>query len=337
MTTTWRNLLALLLFIAAAPVFSQAASTGSGQAASAGSGQAYPTKPVRVLVPFSAGSAADILARILAPKLYEAWGHQFVVDNRPSAGGIVAGSIVATAVPDGYTLMLTSSAFAGSAALYPQMPYDSIRDFSAVMPIVSTPLFVVVAPSLGVNTLKELLALARQKPKQLNFASAGIGSGTHYATELFNHVAGISAVHVPYKGVPEGLNDTLSGRIHYFIAPVLPSLSLIRGGRVLALAATTPQRVPMLPEVPTAAEAGLSGYEYVGWFGILAPAKTPRAIIAKLHVEVSRVLESAEIRDKIASQGASVMRGTPEALEKLIREEIVTRRKIFTAAGIKPD
>ncbi len=317
----WRKLLALLLFTAAAPVFPQN----------------YPSKPVRVLVPFSGGSAADILARILAPKLYEAWGQQFVVDNRPSAGGIVAGGIVATAVPDGYTLMLTSSAFAGSAALYPKMPYDSIRDFSGIMPIVSTPLLVVVAPSLGVNTLKELLALARQKPKQLNFASAGIGSGTHYATELFNHVAGIAAVHVPYKGVPEGLNDTLSGRIHYFVTPVLPSLSLIRSGRLLALAATTPQRAAILPDVPTAIEAGLPGYEYEGWFGILAPAKTPRAIIAKLNTEVTRILLSADIRDKIANQGAAIKVGTPEALEKLIRDEIVTRRKIFSALGLKPD
>ena len=311
--------------------------TISMQTVAAQTNSAYPTKPVRVLVPFSGGSAADILARIIAPKLYDAWGQQFVVDNRPSAGGIVAGGIVATAVPDGYTLMLTSSAFAGSAALYPKMPYDSVRDFSAIMPIVNTPLFVLVAPSLGVKSLQELLALARQKPKQLNFASAGIGSGTHYATELFNHVAGISAVHVPYKGVPEGLNDTLSGRIHYFVAPVLPSLSLIRSGRLLALAATTPQRVPILPEVPTAAEAGLPGYEYVGWFGMLAPAKTPRAIISQLNSEVGRILESAEIRDKIANQGAAIMPGTPEALEKLIRDEIVTRRKIFVAAGIKPD
>jgi tripartite-type tricarboxylate transporter receptor subunit TctC len=246
--------------------------TISMQTVAAQTNSAYPTKPVRVLVPFSGGSAADILARLIAPKLYEAWGQQFVVDNRPSAGGIVAGGIVATAVPDGYTLMLTSSAFAGSAALYPKMPYDSIRDFSGIMPIVSTPLFVVVAPSLGVKTLKELLALA-----------------------------------------------------------------LIRSGRLLALAATTPQRVPMLPEVPTAAEAGLPGYEYVGWFGMLAPAKTPRAIIAKLNSEVRRILESAEIRDKIANQGAAIMPGTPEALEKLIREEIVTRRRIFAAAGIKPD
>jgi len=290
-----------------------------------------------MLVPFSPGSASDILARLIGPKLNEAWGQQFVVDNRPSAGGTVAGSIVATALPDGYTLLVTSSAFAGSAALYNNLPYDSVRDFAPITQIASTPLIIVVAPSLGVKTLKELLALAKQKPGQLNFASTGIGSGTHYAAELFNYVAGISAVHVPYKGVPEGLNDTLSGRTHYHVAPVLPAMSLIRSGRLLALAVTTTQRIALLPDVPTAAEAGVPGYEYDGWYGVIAPAKTPRAVINKLHTEIARILESADIRDKIVSQGAAVKTGGPQAFEKLIREEIVTRRKIFTAAGVKAE
>ena len=321
MNAGWRNTLAVLLFLAASPVLSQA----------------YPSKPVRMLVPFSPGSASDILARLIGPKLNEAWGQQFVVDNRPSAGGTVAGSIVATALPDGYTLLVTSSAFAGSAALYNNLPYDSVRDFAPITQIASTPLIIVVAPSLGVKTLKELLALAKQKPGQLNFASTGIGSGTHYAAELFNYVAGISAVHVPYKGVPEGLNDTLSGRTHYHVAPVLPAMSLIRSGRLLALAVTTTQRIALLPDVPTAAEAGVPGYEYDGWYGVIAPAKTPRAVINKLHTEIARILESADIRDKIVSQGAAVKTGGPQAFEKLIREEIVTRRKIFTAAGVKAE
>ena len=309
--------------MAALPVFSQSNN--------------YPTKPIRIVVPFSAGSPSDILARLIGPKLYEAWGQQVVVDSRPSAGGTVAGSIVATALPDGYTLLLTSSAFAGSAALYPKLPYDSIRDFSGITQIASTPLLLVVAPSLGVKTLEEFLALARQKPKQLNFASAGIGSGTHYASELFNFTAGISAVHVPYKGVPEGLNDMISGSIHYYVAPVLAALPLIRSGRLLALAASARQRIALLPEVPPAAEAGLPGYEYDGWFGVLAPSKTPRTIINKLNAEVGRILESAEIRDKIAALGGVPKPSTPEALEKLIRDEIVKRRKVFQAAGVKPE
>ena len=311
--------LAVLLLIAASPVFSQQ----------------YPTRPIRIVVPFSAGSATDILARLIGPKLYEAWGQQVVVDNRSSAGGTVAGGIVAGAAPDGYTLLLTSSAFAGSAALFDKLPYDSVKDFAGIMQIAGTPLVIVVAPALGVKTLKDLIALAKQKPKQLNFASSGIGSGTHYASELLNLTAGISAVHVPYKGVPEALNDTISGRTHYFTAPTLPSIPLIKSGRLLALAASSAQRIALLPEVPTAAEAGLPAYEYDGWYGILAPAKTPRGIIDRLNTEVGRILESSDVRDKIVALGGVVKTSTPEVFEKLIRDEIVTRRKVFSAAGAK--
>jgi tripartite-type tricarboxylate transporter receptor subunit TctC len=313
--------LAMLLFTAASPVFSQA----------------YPAKPIRIVVPFTAGSASDILARFIGPKLYETWGQQVVVDNRSSAGGTVAGGIVAAATPDGHTLMLTSSAFAGSAALYDKLPYDSIKDFSGVSQVAATALVVVVSPGLGAKTLKELIALARQKPKQFNFASSGIGSGTHYGSELFNMAAGISAVHVPYKGVPEAVNDTLTGRIHFFITPLLPTISLIQNGRLLALGVTTTQRVPMLPDVPTVAEAAIPGFEYDGWFGIFAPSKTPRLVITKLNKEVVRILETTDVREKILKQGALARASTPEAFDKLVRDEIVTRRKVFSAAGVKPE
>ena len=286
-------------------------------------------------MPFSAGSATDILARLIGPKLYESWGQQVVVDNRSSAGGTVAGGIVAGAAPDGYTLLLTSSAFAGSAALFDKLPYDSVKDFAGIMQIAGTPLVIVVAPTLGVKTLKELIALAKQKPKQLNFASSGIGSGTHYGGELFNLTAGISAVHVPYKGVPEGLNDTISGRTHYFVAPTLPSIPLVKSGRLLALAVTPAQRIALLPDVPTIAEAALPGFEYDGWYGILAPAKTPRAVVERLNKEVSRILETPDVRDRIVGLGGVAKPTAPEVFEKLIREEIVTRRKVFSAAGAK--
>ena len=288
-------------------------------------------------MPFSAGSASDILARFIGPKFHETWGQQVVVDNRSSAGGTVAGGIVAAATADGHTLMLTSSAFAGSAALYDKLPYDSVKDFSGVSQVAATALVVVVAPGLGVKTLKELIAMAKQKPKQFNFASSGIGSGTHYGAELFNMAAGISAVHVPYKGVSEAVNDTMTGRIHYFVTPLLPTISLIKSGRLLALGVTTTQRTPMLPDVPTIAEAAIPGFEYDGWFGIFAPSKTPRAVIAKLNKEVVRILETTDVRDKILNQGALARASTPEAFDKLVREEIVTRRKVFAAAGIKPE
>ncbi len=307
------------------------------QWAAAQAGPAYPVKPIRIVVPFTPGSASDILARFIGPKLYEAWGQQVVADNRSSAGGTVAGGIVAGAAPDGHTLMLTSSAFAGSAALYDNLPYDSIKDFSGVSQVATTALVVVVAPTLGARTLKELIALAQQKPRQFNFASSGIGSGTHYGSELFNRAANIAAVHVPYKGVPEAVNDTLTGRIHYFVTPLLPTLALIKSGRLLALGVTTSQRAPMLPDVPTIAEAALPGFEYDGWFGMFAPSKTPRAIIMKLNKEVVRILETTDVRDKILHQGATAKASTPEALDKLVREEIVTRRKVFRAAGVKPE
>lgn len=298
---------------------------------------AYPSKPVRIVVPFSAGSATDILARMLGPKLFEAWGQQVVVDNRPSAGGTVAGGIVAGAAPDGYTLMLTSSAFAGSAALYDKLPYDTVKDFAGIMQIAGTPLIIVASSTLGVKTLKDFIALARQKPKQFNFASSGIGSGTHYGAELFNLSAGILGTHVPFKGVPEALNDTISGRTHYFVAPTLPSIPLIKSGRLLALAVTPAQRISLLPDVPTVAEAALPGFEYDGWYGIVAPARTPRAIVAKLNQEVTRILESNEIKERLVGLGAVAKPTSPEAFEKLVREEIVTRRKVFSAAGAKPN
>ncbi len=295
----------------------------------------YPTKPIRVLVPFSAGSATDILIRAIGPKLYEAWGQQVVADNRPSAGGTVAGSIVAGAVPDGYTLMITSSAFAGSAALYDKLPYDTVRDFAGITQVASTPLIIVVAPSLGLKSLKDFIALARQKPKQMNFASSGIGSGTHYGAELFNYKAEIVGTHVPYKGVPEAMNDTISGRTQYFVAPTLAAIPLIKNGRLQALAVTPTQRIAQLPDVPTVAEAGVPGFEYDGWYGFVAPAKTPRAVINKLNAEIARILDAAEMRDRLTAQGAAVRTSTPEAFEKLIRDEIVTRRKIFQAAGAR--
>jgi tripartite-type tricarboxylate transporter receptor subunit TctC len=310
---------------------------GGAFAAPFATAQNYPTKPIRVVIPFSPGSASDILARFIGPKLNEAWGQQVVVDNRSSAGGTVAGTIVAAALPDGHTLMLTSSAFAGSAALYDKLPFDSIRDFSGVSQVAATALVIVVAPGLGVKTLKELIALAQQKPKQLNFASSGIGSGTHYGSELFNMTAGIAAVHVPYKGVPEAVNDTLTGRIHYFITPLLPTISLIKSGRLLALGVTTKQRVPMLPDVPTVDEAAMPGFEYDGWFGIFAPSKVPRTVITKLNKEVVRILETTDVKDKILLQGATAKASTPEAFDKLVRDEIVTRRKVFKAAGIKAE
>jgi len=302
-------------------------------AAGAAAAQSYPTKPIRIVVPFTPGSASDILARILGPRMLDNWGQQVVVDNRPSAAGVVAGEIVAKSLPDGYTLMVTSSAFSGSAALGMKLPYDSVKDFVGISQIVSTPLVVVVGPALGVRSLTDLIALAKQSPGKINYASSGIGSGTHYAGELFRLAAGIDVVHVPYRGTPEALNDTLAGRIEYYITPLLPAVALIKGERLLALAVTTAQRVPLLPDVPTIAEAALAGFEYDGWFGVFAPALTPRTVITSLSREVARIMALADVRERIASLGAVPKPSTPEAFTAMVHGDIVMRGKVFKAPG----
>ena len=297
--------------------------------------QPYPSKPIRVIVPFTAGSATDILARLVGPKLNEAFGQQVVVDNRPSAGGTVAGSIVATAVPDGYTLMLTSSVFAGAAALYSKLPYDTLKDFAGITQIASTPLLLVVSPAIGVKTVPDLILLAKQKPGQINFGSSGIGAGPHYCAELFKHVAKINVVHVPYKGTPEVLNDVMAGRVQYSFAPPLATMPLVKSGRLLALAVTTRERLSMAPDIPTVAEAALPGFEYDGWYGMLAPAKTPRAFVNAISKEVGRILQLPDVRERIASQGATPRSSTPDAFDRYVREEIGKRSTIFKAAGTK--
>ena len=324
------TLLQSLLVLAAAGV-----SAGVG-AQPAATEPAYPARPVRIVVPFTPGSATDIIARVVAPRLAERWGRPVVIDNRPSAGGIVACTTVAEATPDGHTLLVTGSNFAGSAALYVgKLPYDAVRDFSGITQFATTPLVLVVAPSLGVKSVKEFLALAREKKGQLNFGSTGLGSGPHYGAELFMLAAGIGAVHVPYRGSPESLTDLMAGRVHFILSPVLAASPLVKGGRLLALGVTTTYRAQAMPDVPTIAEAGLPGFEYQGWYGMLAPGKTPRKIVNLLSAEVGGILDLPETRERIANQGAAARRSTPEAFDKIVREEIATRTKVWKAAGVK--
>ncbi len=295
----------------------------------------YPTKPIRIVVPFTPGSATDIIARVISPRMADRWGRPVVIDNRPSAGGIIAFGIVAEAGSDGHTLLVTGSNFAGSAALYAgKLPFDPVKDFSGVTQYATTPLVLVVAPTLGAKSVKELIALARERKGQLNFASTGHGSGTHYGAELFNLAAGIRAVHVPYRGSPETLTDLMAGRVQYILSPVLAASPLVKGGRVLALGVTTPYRVPALPDVPTIAEAGLPGFVYEGWYGMLAPGKTRRSIVNLLSKEIGAMLDLAEVQERIANQGARATRSTPEAFDKIVHDEIVTRMKVWKAAGV---
>jgi tripartite-type tricarboxylate transporter receptor subunit TctC len=290
---------------------------------------------MRVIVPFSAGSASDLLARMIGPKLTESWGQQVIVENRPSAGGTVAGGIVAASNPDGHTLMVTSSAFAGSAALYEKLPYDSIKDFSGVTQIASTALVLVISSGSSARSVKELIALAKQKPGVLTYGTSGIGSGTHYVNELFGLAAGINTVHVPYKGIPEIMNDVLAGRIHHAFLPVLAATPVVKSGRLNAVGVTGKSRLATLPDVPTIDEAALPGFEYDGWFGVFAPSRTPRAVVNKLSGEIGRILKTKEVSERIDGTGAVAKSSTPEDFDKLVRGEIVLRAKIFKAAGTK--
>ena len=297
----------------------------------------FPNKPIQIIVPFTAGSSTDIHARMVGKKMSENWGQQVVVINRPGGGGIVAGSIVARAAPDGYTLLYHGPGFAVSATLYSKLPYDPLKDFAAVTQIASTPFVLVVGPSLGVKSVNDLIALAKRKPGQLNFGSAGIGGATHLSGEQFRFAADINVVHVPYKGTPEALIDTMAGRIQYFISPIAPALSFIKDGRLLALAVTTAQRSPVLPNVPTVAETALPGFEMEGWGGLWAPAKTPKAVLNQLSNEVARILALPDIRERLQSEGVVPKSSTPEEFAKFTRAEIEKLGKVVKASGMRAD
>jgi tripartite-type tricarboxylate transporter receptor subunit TctC len=300
--------------------------------------QKFPEKPIRLVSPFSAGSATDFFARIIGPKLSESWGQPVVVDNRPAAGGVVAGEIVARATPDGHILMLHSGAFAASASLYSKLPFDSVKDFAGVTQVAANPMVLVVVPTAGIKSVKELIALAKQRPGQMNYGSAGIGSGTHYAAELFCLTTGIKVVHIPYKGTPEFINDTIAGRLQFALSAMPPAVPLINAGRLVPLATTSKKRSHLLPNIPTIIEASALDYDYDGWFGIFAPAATPRHTINQLWKEITRVAALPDVTEAFMKQGATpTVSSSPEAFDKMVHTEIATRRKVWVQAGIKPE
>jgi tripartite-type tricarboxylate transporter receptor subunit TctC len=299
--------------------------------------QSYPSKPIRILVGFSAGSTTDILARTVGQKMSEAWGQPVLVDNRPSAGGVVASSAVASADPDGHTLLVVSAGHAASAAMFAKLPYDTLRDFAGVSRIANVPSILVVSPGLGVKTVKEFVALARSKPGQFNFSSPGVGSANHLAGELFKTLAGVEAQHVPYKGIPEAMTAVVTGSVQFNFSPVVNVLSLTRDGKLLALATTTGKRSAALPELPTLAEASVAGYVFDPWFGLLAPAKTPKPLLAKLSGEVARIVELADVKERLRALGADPAPNTPEEFDLYIRGEVAKFQKIVKDAGIKPE
>lgn len=294
---------------------------------------AYPTRPIRLVVTFAAGSASDFLARQLGQKMSEQWGQQVVVDNRPSASGVIAGEIVTRASPDGYTLMVASSAIASSSALNPKLPYDTLKDFTPITLIATAPLVVVTASQSSIKSMKELIALARQQPGKLTYGNSGTGSGNHYAAELLNATAAIKTVAVPYKNAAAAMNDAASQRIDYAFAAIAPAVTMVKSGRVVALAVTTESRSHVLPEVPTIMESGVPGYKYMGWFGVFGPGKLPQQLVSRLSTEVARILSLPDVRERMLNLATTPTSSTPEALHELVRSEIQTRRKIFAREG----
>ena len=297
----------------------------------------YPTKPIRIVIGFSAGSTVDTSARYIAQRLSETWKQQVISENRPSAGGILAAQTVASAAPDGYTLLSVSASHAVAPAMYPKLPYDTVKDFAGITTTVNVPAVLIVSPSLGVKSVAELIAMAKAKPGEVLFSSGGIGSATHFSAELFQSLAGIKVQHVPYKGIPEAVTDAMLGRVQFMFSPVTNAMPLIRDGRLLALAVSPAERLAVLPQVPTVIEAGVPGYQWQTWFGLLAPAKTPRAIIEKINREVTRILQMPETRERWQAQGADPAPISPEAFDKYVVEQIELFTKLARNAGIKAD
>ena len=309
--------------------------SASAWAADADRANAFPHRPVRLLVPFAPGSQTDILARWIGEKLVEKSGQQVVVDNRPSAGGTIASQYVLEANPDGHTLMMVSTGHAGNATMYSKLPYDTIKDFAGVTRVASVPNLLIVSPTLGPKSVKELVAFAKSKPGQINFSSAGIGSGTQINGEMFKAATGIEATHVPYKGAVESLNDTITGRVQFTFSPVLVAAGQVKAGRALALAVSTAKRSAMFPDLPTVAEAGVPGFEYDQWYGLLASAKTPRPAIQLANKEVVRILNLPDIKERMLTQGATPTPTTPEEFDAFIRSEVKRFAKVLIAAGAK--
>lgn len=295
----------------------------------------YPSKPIRVVVGFSAGSGVDVSARVIAQKLSEIWGQPVIADNRPGAGGTIAAQVVAGANPDGYTLISVSAAHVISPSIYPRLQYDTLKDFAGITTTVSLPNVLVVSPSLGVKSVKDLIALAIARPGQLLFSSGGVGSGTHFASELFKSRAAIDVSHVPFKGIPEALTETLTGRAAFTMSPVANVLPQARAGKVLALAVAPAKRVAVMPDVPTLAEAGVPGYSWDTWFGLLAPARTPRAIVRKLNQEVTRVMVLPDVKKHWDAMGAEALPMTPEQFDKYIADQVQAIARLAKAANIK--
>ena len=295
-------------------------------------GADYPSKTIKIVVPFTAGSATDIMARVVGERLSASTGQAVVVENRPGAGGTLGSAQVARSEPDGYTLLVVSTGHVVNPTLYPGLGYDTVGDFAGVSPLAALPSVLVVGAGSPIKSVAELIAAAKDKPGQLNYASAGVGSATHVNAEKFRSAAGIQVTHIPFKGTPETIVETSSGRVDFMFTPVLASIPSIRDNRMRALAVSTAKRSSALPDVPTVAEAGIPGFVFDFWIGLLAPVKTPRAVVNKLNAEIGRILAQPEIKERMAKLGAESMPMKPEQFDAYIKEEFMTLSAVMKAA-----
>jgi tripartite-type tricarboxylate transporter receptor subunit TctC len=299
--------------------------------------QTYPSKPVRVIAASSPGSAVDIVARIIAPKLSEQLGQQVVIDNRAGAGGNLGAEIAAKAAPDGYNLFMGTPAQTINPGLYRALNYDLVRDFAPVSLVTTGHYSIVVHPSLPVKSVRELIALARARPGQLFYASAGNGNATHLAAALFSSLTHVDLVHVPYKGSGPALTDLIGGQVQLMFSNLTAALPYVKSGRLRALAVTGEKRSPAAPELPTVMEAGVPGYVVISWFGVMAPAGTPREIIMRLNGDIAQVMRSSDIRERLATDGAEPTFSTPEKFGDFIKAEIAQWTKVIRDAKINPE
>jgi tripartite-type tricarboxylate transporter receptor subunit TctC len=296
---------------------------------------AYPNKPIRVIVPFPAGSTTDIIARAITDKMSASLGQPLVVDNRGGASGTIGQAAVANAAADGYTILIHSSSHTVSPSTFAKLPFDTVADFAGITPISSLSNVLVISPAKGYKNLGELLAAARAKPGSLNFASAGQGSATHLNAEKFKMAAKIDATNIPFKGSAEAVTEVIAGRVDYYFSPIAPVIGQIKGGQLQALAVGSPQRASALPDVPTTAEAGVPGSEFNFWIGMMAPAKTPRDIVNRLHEEVLKALASPDVKERFAKVGADAWTLKPEAFDAYIKNEIISNAALVKAAGLQ--
>jgi tripartite-type tricarboxylate transporter receptor subunit TctC len=298
--------------------------------------QDWPTRPVLVISPYSPGNATDIVGRIVLDQVSQQLGQPFVIENRPGAGGVVGVASVTRADPDGYTLLLGSSSMASAVILHSALPYDPVRDLTAVAMFGAQPSVLITAPAKGYKSVAELVAAAKAKPGELNFASAGVGAASHIAGEKFRLAAGLKVQHIPYRGPNEAFTDVLGGRIDYYFLPIAPAIPMIAQDKVTALAVSTPKRVALLPDVPSIVEAGYPDATYLFWGGISAPAKLPRAIVNKLHDEVQKALNNPGVQEKLQKLGVQPMPMTPDEFQKFFADDVAAMVKLAKDADIKP-